>query len=708
LTSFALQADELYYASDFPKVIQTLSALSGTKAAGKHAAKFPAGAGANTATGVGGEDMYQSLEDLVGQSISFAEAAQSSAAFGVDDEEAEEDVYGAIAQMINQGVEGGDEDVYAAMFGAGGGGEAEEEDIYSKPEAGVTRPRDHVLAELEDTERRYVDVLKTIIEKFMRPLAAVKAISKMDHKTIFSNVTDLLTIHHEFHSLVSAQMASTTGRKLSEPFMVSLPKMRIYGQFCCDVPKAIEVINTLNKNKTASAAIEAAKAASGQRFNLKDLLNVPMQRVLKYPLLLKELIKATPGDHKDHPKLVNAKLNVDNLAETINKTKSDHDTLMGMIAGLTGYSGAPLQQYAPFVKDGDILYKDCKSSKKDEKKLAQRYGFLLQTAMVLTVPKKAKYQYKSLCLLNKDMTTHEVPFWTLPKDEQNSKFSFAWALMVGGEQIYVFSAKTLPAKKKWMTQMNQLIEDMGTDQSAAPTVGGREKPVIDDLGSGGGAKPPPSSKGYEEWTPMNTPPTPTTPTPGGADVTPKASATEDQWFAGKMGRPKAEKLFIDTPDGTFLIRESDRPPGGEYSLSVKYNEVIKHIKINRKGNMYDVAPDSKPFATIQEMVDHFTSHSLNRHFPGMETTLAIPFKEASRQKKTQLHGQSQSKGSGIGRARSRFAYAARSPDELTFERGVELTILSTDDPTLDSGWWKGTLPNGQIGIFPANYVQQLG
>ena len=60
------------------------------------------------------------------------------------------------------------------------------------------------------------------------------------------------------------------------------------------------------------------------------------------------------------------------------------------------------------------------------------------------------------------------------------------------------------------------------------------------------------------------------------------------------------------------------------------------------------------------------------------------------------------------RAQSKFAYTARNLDELTFERGVELTILSTDDPTLDPGWWRGTLPNGQTGIFPANYVQRPG
>jgi len=425
-------ADELYYASDFPKVIQCLSAVSGSKASVTRGfKKFPAGAASNTATGVGGEDMYQSLEDLVGQSISFAEAASAGGGFGDDDEE--EDVYGSIMQVISNG-RAGDEDVYAAMV-------ADDDSIYARTTGadGGLVTRDRVLAELEDTEFRYVGVLKVIIEKFMRPLKGAKGFTGSDHKAIFSNVTDLLTLHTEFHGMIRQQMSSTSGRKLSVPFLTCIPKMHIYGQFCCDVPEAMKILEKAAKNKSATALLDRLKSDSGQRFNLKDLLNVPMQRVLKYPLLLKELIKSTEEGHKDHPKLRNAKAAVDNLAETINKKKSDHDTLMGMFAGLTGYNGPPLQQYAPFVKDGDLMYKDCKSSKKHEKKLALRYGFLLQSAMILTQPTKAKYKYQSLCLLKKDMVVTEVPFWTLPKDEQNSKFSFAWALNCRGAAVCVCS-----------------------------------------------------------------------------------------------------------------------------------------------------------------------------------------------------------------------------------------------------------------------------
>ena len=64
-------------------------------------------------------------------------------------------------------------------------------------------------------------------------------------------------------------------------------------------------------------------------------------------------------------------------------------------------------------------------------------------------------------------------------------------------------------------------------------------------------------------------------------------------------------------------------------------------------------------------------------------------------------------GALASQAICRFRYTARSHDELSLERGVELTYLSTDDPALDPGWWRGTLPNGQRGVFPANYVQRV-
>lgn len=42
-------------------------------------------------------------------------------------------------------------------------------------------------------------------------------------------------------------------------------------------------------------------------------------------------------------------------------------------------------------------------------------------------------------------------------------------------------------------------------------------------------------------------------------------------------------------------------------------------------------------------------------------------------------------------------------DEISFDPGD----LITDIEELDPGWWRGTAPNGAVGLFPANYVEKI-
>lgn len=50
-----------------------------------------------------------------------------------------------------------------------------------------------------------------------------------------------------------------------------------------------------------------------------------MQRVLKYPLLLRELIKETPEADPDYPYLVSALEKMEIVADTINQVKKRQD-----------------------------------------------------------------------------------------------------------------------------------------------------------------------------------------------------------------------------------------------------------------------------------------------------------------------------------------------------------------------------------------------
>ena len=81
-----------------------------------------------------------------------------------------------------------------------------------------------------------------------------------------------------------------------------------------------------------------------------------------------------------------------------------------------------------------------------------------------------------------------------------------------------------------------------------------------------------------------------------------------RWFHSNINGIEAEALLKDRGfHGSFLARPSQGNPG-DFTLSVRIaNGDVRHIKIQNKGDFYDLYGGEK-FATLSELVQYYTEN----------------------------------------------------------------------------------------------------
>ncbi|XP_023241387.1 tyrosine-protein phosphatase non-receptor type 11-like [Centruroides sculpturatus] len=77
-----------------------------------------------------------------------------------------------------------------------------------------------------------------------------------------------------------------------------------------------------------------------------------------------------------------------------------------------------------------------------------------------------------------------------------------------------------------------------------------------------------------------------------------------RWFHPNISRIGAERLLTERGfDGSFIARPSKSNPG-DFTLSVRRNGEVTHIKIQNTGDYYDLYGGEK-FATLAELVQYY-------------------------------------------------------------------------------------------------------
>lgn len=100
-----------------------------------------------------------------------------------------------------------------------------------------------------------------------------------------------------------------------------------------------------------------------------------------------------------------------------------------------------------------------------------------------------------------------------------------------------------------------------------------------------------------------------------------AHQNSNTWLMRSGGRQEAERLLMNMPPGTFLIRRRD---AGHHALSITCNNAINHCLIYETDKGYGFALPYNIYDSLMSLVIHYAQNSLEEHNDALTTTLKYP------------------------------------------------------------------------------------
>ncbi|XP_055976822.1 dynamin-binding protein isoform X2 [Sorex fumeus] len=220
------------------------------------------------------------------------------------------------------------------------------------PEQRMLEKRSKVVEELLQTERDYIRDLDMCIERIMVPLQQAQ-VPNIDFEGLFGNMQMVIKVSKQL--LADLEVSDAVG----PVFLDHRDELEgTYKVYCQNHDEAISLLEIYEKDEKIQKHLQDTLVDLKNLYtewgctnyiNLGSFLIKPVQRVMRYPLLLMELLNSTPESHPDKVPLTSAVLAVKEINVNINEykrrkdlvlkyRKGDEDSLMEKISKLNIHS----------------------------------------------------------------------------------------------------------------------------------------------------------------------------------------------------------------------------------------------------------------------------------------------------------------------------------------------------------------------------------
>uniref|UniRef100_A0A671PHZ7 Guanine nucleotide exchange factor VAV3-like n=1 Tax=Sinocyclocheilus anshuiensis TaxID=1608454 RepID=A0A671PHZ7_9TELE len=664
--------------------------------------------------------------------------------FPTEESVEDEDIYNHLEDLIDENGVEDEEDLYDCVYDDDEGGEVYEDlmkvELVQPQKQAETDIRSCCLMEIKQTEEKYTESLDSIEKFFMKPLG--QSLSSVEIEKVFINIPDLVKVHTSLLREVQDSVLMHNASNLFQIFIKYKERLVLYGKYCSQVESAIACLDDICKNREdVRQMLElCSKRANNGKFTLRDLLVVPMQRVLKYHLLLQELVKHT-HDATDKSNLRQALDAMKDLAQYVNEVKRDIETLRDIDQYQKSIENLnqSLRNYGRPKGDSEV-----RVASVDKRAKQDRHIFLFDAAVIVCKRRGDNYEMKEVIDLHSFKITNNPT-----SERENRKWCHGFYLTHNqGQNGFEFFFKTKEVKKKWLEQFGMALSNICPESGKSnfhefrmhtfetTTSCSSCKMLLRGVfyqgyrcsKCGAGAhkeclgrvdvcvssaekhtltlfikrlqRQPAVLRGLPKMMVIRNyygVPSPLCGPPLNIQVGDVIEVIEANvrscWWKGKV---------LATKEAGFFPSDAVKPcpcvpKPVDYSSQPWYNNDVKHIKILTKEGLFHIAENRK-FRSILELIEYYKHHSLREGFRTLDTTLQFAYREPENGANSTYLFTPKVMGVAI----ARYDFSSRDTRELSLQEGDVVKIYSK---TGANGWWRGEV-NGRVGWFPSTYVEE--
>ncbi|KAM9782164.1 proto-oncogene DBL-like isoform 3-T3 [Syngnathus typhle] len=325
----------------------------------------------------------------------------------------------------------------------------------SEAEEGVEQVTSHIMKELISTEKIYVEQLLAVLLGYRAEMEDPSVCHLLPpplrghQDVLFGNMPEI----YQFHSrtfLQDLQRCLSTPEQVGQCFLRRKAKFQMYEHYCQNKPRS----ESLWKECCDSAFFQECQKKLEHKLPLDSYLLKPIQRLTKYQLILKELLKhcTEPQYRSQLQEALDCMLD---LLKSVND--SMHQTAIIGYQGELGLLGRVVLQ-GSFSVWSSHKRAAARMRELARFKGAQRHVFLYERALVCCKRRDDRqgspvYSFKSCLGMNSVSVTETVK-------GDPKKFEVCHR---GSQEVYILQAPSVEVKVAWLTEIQKLISQLHKD-----------------------------------------------------------------------------------------------------------------------------------------------------------------------------------------------------------------------------------------------------